>query len=103
MYDLLEFDGVAKDWLFFLSRVSAKLYECDSNAWRRFELARKRFAEALGWLELEGEVDLANSNAGDAMRILKLCLPKAEQHWQVMVTVARAALGRTVLREILRS
>jgi hypothetical protein len=101
--ELLEFDGVVNDWLSFLVRVSAKLYEVDSDVWSVFEPARKRLGESLAWLEFEGEVELANSKVSDALNVLGQRLPKVAQQWRAVAPVARAALGRAMLRELLVS
>jgi hypothetical protein len=99
--ELVESDGVVGDWLASLTRVSAKLYECDDAAWSVFEPARKQITESLSWLEFEGEVDLAKSSVTNAIAVLERRLPKGAQRWRAVAPVARAALGRVMLRELL--
>ena len=101
--ELLESDNVVSVWLASLTRVSAKLYERDSAAWSVFEPARKQITESLAWLEFEGELDLANSDVTNAIAVLERRLPKAAEQWRAVAPIARAALGRVTLRELLAS
>ena len=97
---LLESDTPLREWLENLSRLSARLYETDAAVWAAFEPVRKRFSEALAWLQFEGVVNL-DATVTEAIRAAEPALPKEVRAWREVSECVLATLGSRIVRDVL--